>query len=70
MTKAATSPVRREMRGSDGKDYVITLNGAGVLVREKGKRQGYSAIPASAIYSVAAKMEALALGRTISRRIR
>lgn len=59
MTKAHTSPVTREIRGTDGRDYVVTLNGAGILVREKGRRQAYSAVPVSAIYSVAAKMEAL-----------
>jgi hypothetical protein len=60
MTNATDSKVTREMYGSDGRVYAVTLCGAGVLIRERGKRQAFPPVPVGAVYSVAAKLEVLA----------
>jgi hypothetical protein len=65
MTDAAKSPVSRIMRGTDGKEYVVTLAGAGIFVREKGRRQTLTPLPPSAAYHVAAKMDAAAQGHPV-----
>jgi hypothetical protein len=58
MTNSHDSPVTRLVRAYDGTEYVVTLSGGVIEIRQKGKRAALAPVPVGAIYSVAAKITA------------
>lgn len=53
-----TTPVSREMRGMDGKTYIVTLYDGAVDVREKRTRSDYPPCPITLIHQRQAEMQA------------
>lgn len=54
-----TRTAPRQVRGANsGREYIIELTSAGVLIREKGRRTTLGPVSYDALFSLAAKLEA------------
>jgi hypothetical protein len=60
----------REVRGANtGRDYIVELTSAGIVIREKSRRGALGPVSYDAIYSLAAKQEVRDPGALRPRRV-